>query len=206
MKLPFLLLLILFMACHNKENPSTTKELSINLDDKNDWLNQDETFEKSEVNIENDTTPIDTRKEIVFISDINNDGNKDTVWRTLKEGNQQLFFSCSSNPLVIAGQMPYKFINAGDLNYDNYNEIVLIEEISEGCWAELLVYSLVNEWQLKLKTITSLCAGDFYFKSENIDKRNAQFISYGYKKDSIQNNDTIEIIAPNTPVVHTLSW
>ena len=205
MRISFLLILLPLMACHNKDN-SSNKEVLTELAVKNEWLNQDETFEKSIDNSNNEINQFDSSKELVFVSDLNNDEIKDSIWRYFIEGNQHFVFSFSNIPLIIPGQRPFKFFNSGDLNQDNWNEIVLIEEIPEGCWAELQVYSFKIDWQLKLKTITSLCAGDFYFKSETIDKRNAIFTSFGFVKDSIQNNDTIEIVDPNSPVRHTISW
>lgn len=205
MRISFLLILLPFMACHNKDN-SSNKEVLTELAVKNEWLNQEESFEKNEDNSNKEDNQYDSAKELVFVSDLNNDEIKDSIWRYFKAGNQHFVFSFSNIPLIISGQRPFKFFNTGDLNQDNWNEIVLVEEIPEGCWAELQVYSFKKEWLLKLKTITSLCAGDFYFKSETIDKRNAIFTSFGFVKDSIQNNDTIEIVDPNSPVRHTITW
>jgi hypothetical protein len=205
MRISFLLILLPLMACHNKDN-SSNKEVLTELAVKNEWLNQEESFEKNEDNSNKEDNQYDSAKELVFVSDLNNDEIKDSIWRYFKAGNQHFVFSFSNIPLIISGQRPFKFFNSGDLNHDNWNEIVLVEEIPEGCWAELQVYSFKKEWLLKLKTITSLCAGDFYFKSETIDKRNAIFTSFGFVKDSIQNNDTIEIVDPNSPVRHTITW
>lgn len=205
MRISFLLILLAFMACHNKDN-AESKEVLTELAVKNEWLNHDETFDKTENNSNNENNQYDSTRELVFVSDLNNDEIKDSIWRYLIEGNQHFVSSFSNIPLIISGQRPFKLFNSGDLNQDNWNEIVLIEEIPEGCWAELQVHSFKKVWQLKLKTITSLCAGDFYFKSETIDKRNAIFTSFGFVKDSIQNNDTIEIVDPNSPVRHTITW
>ncbi len=173
--------------------------LSIDTNTQNDWLNKDENF-NSNSKVSN-KTPLDS----FFLNDTTiqlTSTSVDTLWGINIEKNtiKIIFSNKNITPLLLKNtSKQIQIIATEDLNQDGFNELIVVDNGTEGCWDRIQMYAYVkNKWTEKFNRITYGCGENGLYKIEKKSTKLSEIITYGISEEQIDTltGDTLENIIP----------
>lgn len=193
-------------ACHAAEKD---KDVNLPITEFESLLNSDENFgKKSKKSHSNQDSIIE---QVVLKGNLNSDLILDSVILVSNRNTNKskLLFSCFP-PMILNHYIEHIIIyDAGDLNNDGNNEVVLLEEGENSCWDQLKLFSIIKDkWIEKYSGPTYQCIDKKSYSLQKLNSKQSILVTYGNASDSIdqQSGDTIFNVKLNDAQNHVIKW
>ena len=202
----YLYFILLFAACHVAEKD---KDVNLPITEFESLLNSYENFgKKSKKNNPNQDSILN---QVILNGNLNSDLILDSVILVSNRNTNKskLLFSCFP-PMFLANYTEHVLIyDAGDLNSDGNNEIVVLDEGENSCWDQLKLYSIYKDkWIEKYSGTTYQCIDKKSYSLQKLNSKQTILVTYGNASDSIdqQSGDTIFNVKLNDAQNHVIKW
>ena len=202
----YIYIIVLLSACNGVQK---NEEVNLPITEFESLLNSDENFGKKSYKSKSNHDSI--LQQVILNSNLNADLFIDsiTLVSNRNTNKSKLLFSCFP-PLMLENYTEHLIVyDAGDLNNDGNNEIVILEEGENSCWDQLKLFTInKDKWFVKYSGPTYQCIDKKSYSLQKLNPKQTMLVTYGNASDSIdlESGDTIFNVKLNDAQNHVIKW